>query len=119
LSEVFLDVWRQADRFEGRSSVSTWLIAIAHFKALSARRRRTDQLDETIADAVADTANDTIPQPSASNTGFQHPGEITRDRHELSLARSNLPSALARARANRSLAASSSIRLVRSSIISI
>jgi RNA polymerase sigma-70 factor, ECF subfamily len=58
LSEVFLDVWRQADRFEGRSSVSTWLIAIARFKALSARRRRTDaQLDETI-DTVADTAND-------------------------------------------------------------
>jgi RNA polymerase sigma-70 factor, ECF subfamily len=59
LSEVFLDVWRQADRFEGRSSVSTWLIAIARFKALSARRRRKDaQLDETIADTVADTAND-------------------------------------------------------------
>ena len=25
ISEVFLDVWRQADRFEGRSAVSTWL----------------------------------------------------------------------------------------------
>jgi DNA-directed RNA polymerase specialized sigma24 family protein len=35
LSEVFLDVWRQADRFEGRSSVSTWVISIARFKALS------------------------------------------------------------------------------------
>ena len=41
LSEVFLDVWRQAGRFEGRSSVSTWLLSIARFKALSARRRRT------------------------------------------------------------------------------
>ena len=29
ISEVFLDVWRQADRFEGRSAVSTWLLAIA------------------------------------------------------------------------------------------
>jgi RNA polymerase sigma-70 factor, ECF subfamily len=59
LSEVFLDVWRQADRFEGRSSVSTWLIAIARFKALSARRRRTDaELDEKIETTVADTAND-------------------------------------------------------------
>ena len=27
ISEVFLDVWRQADRFEGRSTVSTWLLA--------------------------------------------------------------------------------------------
>jgi DNA-directed RNA polymerase specialized sigma24 family protein len=33
LSEVFLDVWRQADRFEGRSSVSTWLMSIARYKA--------------------------------------------------------------------------------------
>src|SRR5262245_2277773 len=34
ISEVFLDVWRQAGRFEGRSQVSTWLLAIARFKAL-------------------------------------------------------------------------------------
>ena len=59
LSEVFLDVWRQADRFEGRSSVSTWLISIARFKALSARRRRTDaELDEKIEATVVDPADD-------------------------------------------------------------
>ena len=47
ISEVFLDVWRQAGKFEGRSAVSTWLLAIARFKALSALRRRTDaELDE-------------------------------------------------------------------------
>jgi len=47
LSEVFLDVWRQAGRFECRSSVSTWLMSIARHKALSARRRRTEaELDE-------------------------------------------------------------------------
>jgi RNA polymerase sigma-70 factor (ECF subfamily) len=59
LSEVFLDVWREAaGRFEGRSSVSTWLMAIARFKALSARGRRTDaELDEKIEATVADTAN--------------------------------------------------------------
>jgi RNA polymerase sigma-70 factor, ECF subfamily len=59
LSEVFLDVWRQAGRFEGRSLVSTWLLSIARFKALSARRRRTDaDLDEKIQTTVADPAND-------------------------------------------------------------
>ena len=59
LSEVFLDAWRQAGRFEGRSSVSTWLISIARFKALSARRGRVDvELDEKIEATVADTAND-------------------------------------------------------------
>ena len=59
VSDVFLDVWRQASRFEGRSSVSTWLIAIARFKAISARRRRTDaELDESVESTVADTADD-------------------------------------------------------------
>ena len=40
IGDVFLDVWRQASRFEGRSAVSTWLIAIARFKALSLLRKR-------------------------------------------------------------------------------
>ena len=43
ISEVFLDVWRQADRFEGRSTASTWLLAIARFKALSSMRRKPDE----------------------------------------------------------------------------
>jgi len=59
LSEVFLDVWRQADRFEERSSVSTWLMSIARFKALSARRRRTEcELTEETEGTLVDTAND-------------------------------------------------------------
>jgi RNA polymerase sigma-70 factor (ECF subfamily) len=58
LSDVFLDVWRQADRFQARSSVSTWLMAIARFKALSARRVRKDaELDETIEATVADPSD--------------------------------------------------------------
>jgi RNA polymerase sigma-70 factor, ECF subfamily len=59
LSEVFLDVWRQADRFEGRSSVSTWLMSIARYKALSARRIRTEEeLTEEIEAAIADPSDD-------------------------------------------------------------
>ena len=59
LSDVFFDVWQQAGRFEGRSAVTTWLLSIARFKALSARRRRTDAaLDETIETTVADSADD-------------------------------------------------------------
>jgi RNA polymerase sigma-70 factor, ECF subfamily len=58
LSEVFLDVWRQAVSFEGRSSVSTWLLAIARYKAFSALRRRSDmQLDDEIAAAIPDPAD--------------------------------------------------------------
>jgi RNA polymerase sigma-70 factor (ECF subfamily) len=59
LSDVFLDVWRQAGSFEGRASVSTWLLAIARYKALSARRARVDaELDERIESTVADPADD-------------------------------------------------------------
>ena len=59
ISEVFLDVWRQAGRFEGRSAVSTWMLAIARFKALSALRRRPDEeLDEEAAGAIEDPSDD-------------------------------------------------------------
>ena len=58
ISEVFLDVWRQAARFEGRSAVSTWILAIARFKALSSvRRRKEAQLDEEEAERIEDQAD--------------------------------------------------------------
>ena len=57
LSEVFLDVWRQAEGFEAKSQVSTWLLAIARYKALSALRRRVDEpLDEQMAATIEDSA---------------------------------------------------------------
>src|SRR5262245_31568408 len=41
-SEVFLSVWRQAHRFEARSAVTTWILAIARYRALAELRRRTE-----------------------------------------------------------------------------
>jgi RNA polymerase sigma-70 factor (ECF subfamily) len=59
LSDVFLDVWRQAASYKGRASVSTWLLAIARHKALSARCRRVDaELDASIASTIADPGDD-------------------------------------------------------------
>jgi RNA polymerase sigma-70 factor (ECF subfamily) len=58
VSEVFLDVWRQADRFESRSQVSTWLMAIARNKALSIlRKRSTDELDDDVVEFIEDPAD--------------------------------------------------------------
>jgi RNA polymerase sigma-70 factor, ECF subfamily len=58
LSNVFLDVWRHAANFEVRSSVSTWLLAIARHKAMSALRRRTnDPLDDEIMAEIPDNAD--------------------------------------------------------------
>lgn len=58
ISEVFIDLWRHADRFEGRSSVGTFLLAIARNKAISAlRKRREDTLDEDVAGNIEDHAD--------------------------------------------------------------
>jgi RNA polymerase sigma-70 factor (ECF subfamily) len=70
LSDVFFDVWRQASQFEARSAVSTWLLAIARFKALSALRRRTDaELDDETASTIADPADDPEVVLQKKNTG--------------------------------------------------
>ena len=59
VNEVFLEVWRNAARFEARSQLSTWILAIARFKALaSMRRRRHDELDEEASEMIEDTADD-------------------------------------------------------------
>lgn len=58
MSDVFVEVWQQAGRFEERSAVTTWLLSIARFKALSAlRRRRESELDEDAAAAIEDEAD--------------------------------------------------------------
>jgi len=59
ISEVFLDIWRQADKFEGRSAVSTWMLSIARFKALSVLRKRPEQeLNDETAERIEDQADD-------------------------------------------------------------
>lgn len=58
MNDVFFDVWRQAARFEGRSSVSTWILSIARFKALSAVRKKSEaELDPEVAEAIEDEAD--------------------------------------------------------------
>jgi RNA polymerase sigma-70 factor, ECF subfamily len=59
VSEVFLDVWRQAGQFEARAAVSTWLLSIARFKALTAMRRRTNlELDDDMLTSIPDPGDD-------------------------------------------------------------
>ncbi len=56
-NEVFLEVWRHAASFEGRSSVATWMLSIARNHALSFMRKRQD-------DALDDKQAATLPDPS-------------------------------------------------------
>lgn len=58
MSDVFVDVWQQAGRFEDRSAVTTWLLSIARFKALSQlRKRRETELDEETSAEIEDEAD--------------------------------------------------------------
>jgi RNA polymerase sigma-70 factor (ECF subfamily) len=58
VSQVFLDVWRTASQFEGRSQVSTWLLSIARFKALTAlRQRKYEDIDQDDVMEIADQAD--------------------------------------------------------------
>ena len=58
VSQVFLDVWRTAGQFEGRSQVSTWLLSIARFKALTAlRQRKHEDIDQDDVMEIADSAD--------------------------------------------------------------
>jgi RNA polymerase sigma-70 factor (ECF subfamily) len=55
VSEVFIDAWQHAGRFEGRSTVSTWLLGITRHKALTAANRRsTESVDSETAMNVVD-----------------------------------------------------------------
>ncbi len=54
LNEVMLEVWRSANRFAGRSKVTTWVLGIANNKALTYWRkqgqREFTELDDNLPD---------------------------------------------------------------------
>ncbi len=56
LNLVMLEVWRQADAFQARSKVTTWLIGIARHKLIDHYRKEKrhvhDELNETIPDGA-------------------------------------------------------------------
>jgi RNA polymerase sigma-70 factor (ECF subfamily) len=57
VSEVFLELWRHAARFEGRARLSSWILAIARNKAVSSMRGRSElPLDDAAAQAIPDEA---------------------------------------------------------------
>lgn len=58
VSEVFVDVWRNAAAFDGRSQPQTFLLGVARNKAYSLlRRRRDEELDEEKAVEIEDEAD--------------------------------------------------------------
>jgi RNA polymerase sigma-70 factor (ECF subfamily) len=59
VQDLFVVVWRDAERFRGQSSVRTWLFGIAHHLGVTAlRRKRTLPLDESCGNGLADSSPD-------------------------------------------------------------
>src|SRR3978361_793412 len=69
VSQVFLEVWRTAGQFEGRAQVSTWLLSIARFKALTAlRQRKHEDIEQEDVLEIADEADTPEASLDRSNT---------------------------------------------------
>ncbi len=67
LHDVFMEVWRSASRFEGRSKVQTWIFGIAYRKVIDLHRKRGRQ---DVTDELPDTADDS-PDAEACVTAGQ------------------------------------------------
>jgi RNA polymerase sigma-70 factor, ECF subfamily len=58
-NDVFTEVWFNAKKYEGRSSVLTWMLSIAHHRMVSRlRKRREEPLNEDEAGEIADAGDD-------------------------------------------------------------
>jgi RNA polymerase sigma-70 factor (ECF subfamily) len=86
-NDVMLEVWKHADRFEGRSAVSTWIFGIARHRTLNAVRGKTLHLtaiDE--AEHVADesvTAEKVIDQATSRNALREALNKLSPDHREV------------------------------------
>jgi RNA polymerase sigma-70 factor (ECF subfamily) len=83
VSDTLLAVWRQADGFDHRSRLSSWIFGIAYRRALKAlerdtRRRRGEQDLETAAESV-----DPTPGPEARASVGEAAGALARALREL------------------------------------
>ncbi len=59
LNEVMMEVWKYAERFEGRSKVSTWLLGITHHKVYDRlRKRKKTNLEDDIDDFTNQLTDD-------------------------------------------------------------
>jgi RNA polymerase sigma-70 factor (ECF subfamily) len=58
-SDVMVEVWRNAGRYAGRSKPATWVLGIAHNKAIDAlRRNRHEVFDLRLAEPLPATADE-------------------------------------------------------------
>lgn len=56
--ETFLEVWRNAARFAGRSAVRTWMFGIARYKSIDMHRRSASAVISPVDTSLPDQAPD-------------------------------------------------------------
>jgi RNA polymerase sigma-70 factor (ECF subfamily) len=57
-NEVFMEVWRSARSYRGQSKPQTWMLSIAHHRAVSSlRKRREESWDEERAAEIVDAGD--------------------------------------------------------------
>jgi RNA polymerase sigma-70 factor (ECF subfamily) len=88
LHDVFMEVWRSAGRFEGRSKVQTWVFGIAWRKVIDLRRK-TGRLD--MPGDPPDTADEGVDTEAAVLAGqeavhVRHCLEELGDDHRMAVA---------------------------------
>src|SRR5262249_31863960 len=69
-NEVFLEIWRDAKSFAGTAAALTWMLSIAHHRAISSlRKRRDESWNECGALALHDPADDPQAAPPNRDAG--------------------------------------------------
>ncbi|MEM7005830.1 MAG: sigma-70 family RNA polymerase sigma factor [Pseudomonadota bacterium] len=70
--ETMLEVWRAADRFEGRSSVKSWMFSIAKNKSIDRNRKGA----RTVLAEPDKEAPDDAPNPEQVTEAFQDAARV-------------------------------------------
>lgn len=73
LNEVFMEVWRSADRYQGRSKPTTWIFGIAYHKVMDRYRKNKP---EVLTDPTELEATDESPDQAAALAALEEAGHL-------------------------------------------
>ncbi|WP_262696188.1 RNA polymerase sigma factor [Kordiimonas aquimaris] len=72
LHETMLEVWRSAEKFQGRSSPKTWIFSIARNKSIDRNRKASRSIVQEIDPNISDDA----PDPQSIAERFQSADKV-------------------------------------------
>lgn len=81
--DVFLEVWKSAARFEERSSVGTWILSIARYKALDQRRRQRSLTEQDLPGRAEQSPEVAAMQTSSRNYLQECVEKLTPEHREI------------------------------------